>query len=69
MTVLLKKDGKGGQFDLGDTDYVLSFQVGDAIVADGSTFTHGNRKFWGKQEDRIIILFIVHHTICSVNGV
>jgi hypothetical protein len=69
VMLVIHKNGKGAQFDVGGTDYLLNPLVGDAIIADGSCFVHGNRKFWGKQEDRVVILFIVHETVCKVHGV
>jgi hypothetical protein len=61
VTIILHKVGKGAQYDLGETDFMVNPMVGDAIVGDGSTYIHGNRRFMGSQEDRVALVHSAPH--------
>lgn len=66
LIFVIKKVGEGGALDLVETDVMLEFEVGNAVILDSSQVVHGSRAFAGLPEDRLIGIFIIHKPMLKV---
>lgn len=63
-----RSPGPSGGFELGGTDVVFKFDVGDAIILDSCAFPHGSRGDVFSMSNRLVGIFVIHKSMMRILG-
>jgi len=69
LFVMKSEPNCGGGLEIGGSDLVFEWEVGDIIILDSADLVHGTRDYLGSIDSRIVGIFILHKSMLRISGI